>query len=314
MAHELAYVNGKLVPVAEAVVPVHDRSFLYGDGAFDTAVVRRGRVFRLDTHLDRLLRSLVVLRIPPPLSKPELRDAALDLMRRNAMVDGFLRIVVSRGTCPYVSLDPRAVAGGPTLVMLTRSAEPPGEIAAMPMFAAGGRAASGGDHARGVRAVTAAIRKTPTASFESRVKSNNYLNGILARWEAIDAGADEAILLDDRGRVTEGSGDNVFAVCGGRLVTPPALNILEGITRDTILTVAPRVPITAEVRDLTPYDLYTAGEVFLTSTVVGVMPILELDGRPIGSAAPGPVARRLQALYDDVLIAEGTPIDGAGDW
>ena len=298
MAHELAYVNGKIVPVAEAVVSVHDRSFLYGDGAFDTVVARRSRVFKLEPHIDRLFRSLQVLRIPPPLPKAELREAALDLMRRNGMVDGFLRMVVSRGTCTWVSLDPRAVTGGPTLVMLTRAADPPPEI--VPVHG----------HARGVRAVTASIRKTPAASLESRVKSNNYLNSILARWEAIDAGVDEAILLDACGSVTEGSGDNVLAVARDSLLTPPPLNILEGITRETILALAPRAGLRAEVRELTPYDLYTADEVFLTSTVVGVLPIVELDGRPVGSGTPGPVARCLQVLYDEVVVAEGTPLTG----
>jgi branched-chain amino acid aminotransferase len=193
------------------------------------------------------------------------------------------------------------VTGGPTLVMLTRAADPPPEV--VPIHG----------HASGVRAVTASIRKTPTASLESRVKSNNYLNSILARWEAIDAGVDEAILLDAGGRVTEGSGDNVFAVAGDRLLTPPALNILEGITRETILALAPRAGLETEVRDLTPYDLYTADEVFLTSTVVGVMPIVELDGRPIGTGAPGAVAQRLQALYDELVVAEGTSLTQQAD-
>ena len=107
---------------------------------------------------------------------------------------------------------------------------------------------------------------------------------------------------------TGSTGDNVFAVCRGRLVTPPLLNVLEGVTRETILALAPRVPIAADVRDLTPYDLYTAEEVFLTSTTVDVLPVVECDGRPIGAGAPGPVGQRLQALYDEVLIAEGTPI------
>jgi len=295
MAHEMAYVNGKVVPVGEASVSVYDRSFLYGDGCFDTAVARGRRVFRLEAHVDRLMRSMRVLRIEAPLTREGFRETALDLLRRNDMVDGFLRIVVSRGTCAYVSLDPRTATGGATVVMLTRGAEPPRAIAAIH-----------GD-AQGIRAITASIRKTPTASLESRVKANNYLNGILARWEAIDAGVDEAILLDARGMVTEGTGDNLFAVCRGRLVTPPALNILEGITRETILAMAPTVPIVVDVREMTPYDLYTADEVFLTSTVIGVQPILELDGRMIGSGKRGPVAARLQSLYDEVLLREGTP-------
>jgi branched-chain amino acid aminotransferase len=296
MGHELAYVNGKIVPVAEATVPVHDRSFLYGDGAFDTAVARQGRVFRLEAHIDRLFRSLAVLRIPPPLAQTDLRAAALDLMRRNRMVDGFLRMVVSRGTCAYVSLDPRTTTGGPTLVMLTRGAAPPEDLGTI--------------HGQrdGVRAVTAAVRKTPTASLESRVKSNNYLNSILARFEAIDAGVDEAILLDLQGRVTEGSGDNVFAVAGDRLLTPPAINILKGITREAVLDLAARAGVRAEERDLTPYDLYTADEALLTSTVVGVLPIVELDGRAIGTGAAGPIARRLQRLYEELVVADGVPI------
>jgi branched-chain amino acid aminotransferase len=304
VAHELAYVNGKVVPVAEATVPVHDRSFLYGDGAFDTAAARRGRVFALDAHLERLLRSLHVLRIPPPLPLPELREAALDLLRRNRVVDGFLRVVVSRGTCAYVSLDPRVVAGGPTLVMLTRGVDPPAELAAV------STAAPGAGTREGLRAVTASVRKTPVASFEARVKSNNYLNGILARLEAIDAGVDEAILLDQAGHVTEGSGDNVFAVHGDRLRTPPAINILEGITRAAVLGLAARAGLAPAIEPLTPYDLYTADEVFLTSTVVGVLPILELDGRRIGAGARGPAAARLQALYDELVVAQGTPING----
>lgn len=299
MAHEFAYVNGKVVPVGEAVVPVHDRSFLYGDGAFDTALARRGRVFRLDAHIDRLFRSLHVLRIPPPLPREGLRAAAMDLMRRNGMVDGFLRMVVSRGTCAYVSLDPRVVVGGPTLVMVTRAAAPPSALAAIHGAAAG------------VRAITASVRKTPAASLEARVKSNNYLNSILARWEAIDAGVDEAILLDARGCVTEGSGDNVFAVRGDRLLTPPALHVLEGITRATLLELAPGAGLRAEEGELTPYDLYTADEVLLTSTVVGVLPVVELDGRRIGSGGAGPAARRLQALYEDVVLAESVPIGTA---
>lgn len=298
MAHEWAYVNGKLVPESEATVSVLDRSFLYGDGAFDTMVARAGRIFRLDAHLDRLFRSLQVLRIPPPMSKADLRTAALDLMRRNGMVDGFLRVVVTRGACSYISLDPRTATGGPTVVMLTRAAELPQALAGL--------------HGRrqGIRAVTASVRKTPAASLESRVKSNNYLNNILARWEAIDAGVDEAILLDFRGCVTEGSGDNVFAVRGDRLLTPPAVNILEGITRGAILSLAPRAALVAEERDLTPYDLYTADEVFLTSTVVGVLPVLELDGRRIGAGAAGPAALRLQALYEELVVAEGILIAG----
>lgn len=298
MAHEFAYVNGKILPVEEAAVPVYDRSFLYGDGAFDTAVARQGRVFKLDAHIDRLLRSLSLLRIPAPLPAPELREAALDLMRRNRMADGFLRIVVSRGTCSYISLDPRAVTGGPTLVMLTRGADPPSGLEAIH------------GNASGARAITASIRKTPAASLESRVKSNNYLNSILARWEAIRAGVDEAILLDARGCVTEGSGDNVFAVHRDRLLTPPPLNILEGITRETILGLAPRVGLRSQERDLTPYDLYTADEVFLTSTVVGVLPIVELDGRAIGPGRAGPVTLRLRTLYEEVVVAEGVPIHG----
>jgi branched-chain amino acid aminotransferase len=296
MAHEMAYVNGRVVPVGEATVSVYDRSFLYGDGCFDTAVARQRRVFKLEAHVDRLLRSLQVLRIPAPMTREGFRDTALDLLRRNQMVDGFLRMVVSRGTCAYVSLDPRTATTGPTLVMLTRGAEPPAAIAGIH-----------GD-TQGIRAITASIRKTPTTSLESRVKANNYLNGILARWEAIEAGVDEAILLDARGAVTEGTGDNVFAVCRGRLVTPPAVNILEGVTRETILALAPAVPMVAEVRELTPYDLYTAEEVFLTSTVIGVQPILALDGRTVGGGKRGPVAERLQALYDETLLREGTPI------
>lgn len=297
MAHEFAYVNGKLLPAAEATVSVLDRSFLYGDGCFDTAVAREGKVFRLDAHIARLFRSLRVLRIDLPLAKAEVRAAAMDLLRRNGMRDGFIRIVVSRGTCRYVSLDPRVTAGDPTVVMLTRGIDPPAALDALHGSAAG------------IRAITASVRKTPSASLEARVKSNNYLNSILARLEATTAGVDEAILLDLDGNITEGSGDNIFCVTGNRLRTPPTLNTLEGVTRETILALAPRAGLVAEVGALTPYDLYAADEVFLTSTVIGVMPVVELDGRQIGEGRPGPVAARLQGLYDAVVRVEGEPIE-----
>jgi len=296
VTHEFAYVNGKVLPVGEATVSVLDRSFLYGDGCFDTAVAREGKIFKLDTHIDRLFRSLRALRIDLPLSKAAVRAAAMDLLRRNGMRDGFIRIVVSRGTCRYASVDPRATAGDPTVVMLTRGIDPSTTY--------GGPSGSAG----GIRAIIASVRKTPSASLEARAKSNNYLNSILARLEATTAGVDEAILLDLDGNITEGSGDNIFCVAGNRLRTPPTLNTLEGVTRETILALAPRAGLSAEVCALTPYDLYVGDEVFLTSTVIGVMPVVELDGRRIGEGRPGPVAARIQRLYDDVVRTEGEPI------
>ncbi len=265
---------------------------LYGDGVFDTLVVRNGKIFRLDDHIDRFYNSLKVVKIEIGMSKEEMRKAVIETISRSGLRDAYVRLVVTRGR-GYPLLDPR-YAGDPTIAIL------PQEFRFIVPEEEG--------KAEGLRAIIAKTRKTPSMCIESRAKTLNYLNNVLARIEAVEAGADEAILLDIHGFVTEGCGDNIFAVKGNTLSTPNPTKILEGITRRTIIEIARKEGYDVFEVDMTPYDLYTADEVFLTSTAGGTLPILSIDGRVIGDGKPGPVTKRLMSLYKEELVRNATPV------
>lgn len=288
----VVYLNGEYVPTDQAAVSVLDHGFLYGDGVFESLVVVGGRVFRLDDHLERLYRSAATVKLALPLAREELRQAVLETVRRNGSHDGYLRVIVSRGP-GYPVLDPRA-AEAPTIVVLPHGPEWPAAV-------------RGSYRPEGMRLHIASVRKTPSICVEAQVKSLNYLNQILARMEAVEAGADEAILLDIHDFVAEGPGENVFAVHSGRLVTPPVQNILAGITRATLIELASELGHEAVERPMTPYDLYTADEVFLTSTFGGVLPVAEIGGRRIGGEQPGPLTRALRERYDRFVRETGVP-------
>jgi branched-chain amino acid aminotransferase len=290
----IVHVNGRLVAADEAAVSVFDHGFLYGDGVFETLVVADGRIFRLDEHLDRLQRSAAAIRLALPIRREALRAAVLDTVRENGLPDAYVRLVVSRGPGRPV-LDPRG-ADRPTVVVMVHARE---------------EVEGAGDAYRsdGVRARIVSVRKVPSACLEARVKSLNYLNHILARVEAVESGADEAILLDVYGLVAEGPGENVFAVSSGTLLTPPVANVLDGITRRAVIEVAAACSHETVERPLTPYDLRTADELFFTSTYAGVVAVAELDGHPIGTEHPGPVTRRLRERYERLVRETGLPVD-----
>jgi branched-chain amino acid aminotransferase len=270
------YLDGKFVPAAEATVSVFDRSFVYGDGVFEGIEVENGGIFKLDAHVERLYRSAAFLRIAIPISKSELREAIVEVVRRSSLRDGYVRPLVSRGAGP-LGLDRVAELGPPTVVVMPQH-RPPKE-------------------ARTYRAVVLATRRNPPQCLDPRVKSNNYLNNVLGKFEQLDAGADAGIFLDVDGFVSECCGENLFAVREGRLATPPATRTLDGITRRTVITLARDAGIPVAETELTRYDLYTADELFLTATLSGIGYIVEVDRRPIGAGEPGPVSRRLYELY-----------------
>lgn len=270
------YLNGKLVPAAEATVSVFDRSFVYGDGVFEGIEVENGGIFKLDAHVDRLYRSAAFLRIAIPIPKGEMREAIVEVVRRSALRDGYVRPLVSRGAGP-LGLERVAELGPPTVVVMPQH-RPPKE-------------------ARTYRAVVLATRRNPPQCLDPRVKSNNYLNNVLGKFEQLDAGADAGIFLDVDGFVSECCGENLFAVREGRLATPPATRTLDGITRQTVITLARDAGIPVAETELTRYDLYTADELFLTATLSGIGYIVEVDRRCIGAGEPGPVSRRLYELY-----------------
>jgi len=270
------YLNGKFVPAAEATVSVFDRSFVYGDGIFEGIEVENGGIFKLDAHVDRLYRSAVFLRIAIPMSKDEMREAIIEVVRRSDLRNGYVRPLVSRGAGP-LGLERVAELGPPTVVVMPQH-RPPKE-------------------ARSYRAVILATRRNPAQCLDPRVKSNNYLNNVLGKFEQIDAGADAGIFLDVDGFVSECCGENLFSVREGRIATPPATRTLDGITRQTVIALAGDAGIPVAECEMTRYDLYTADELFLTATLSGIGYIVEVDGRRIGSGEPGPVSRQLYALY-----------------
>jgi branched-chain amino acid aminotransferase len=289
----IAYVNGEFVPVSEARISILDRGFLYGDGLYETLNLVNGKTFRLDEHLRRLFRSAAVLKIKVPLPLDRLRGAVWETIKRNSLTDAYVRILLSRGES-FPIIDTRAVTRDATLVILVHTRDQPPEVASY--FAGTGL------HARIV-----GTRKIPPEALDPRVKSLNYLNSVLARAEAVEAGADEAILLDAHGFVAEGSGSNIFAVHGSTLVTPPVTHILVGVTRGAVIDVARARGMEVVERNMTPYDLYTADEIFLTSTYGGLTPVTQIDGRIVGEAgpAPGAVASALKAAYQELLASEG---------
>jgi branched-chain amino acid aminotransferase len=210
------------------------------------------------------------------MSKADMRDVIIDVVRRSELRNGYIRPLVSRGVGP-LGLERVAELGAPTVVVMPQH-RPPKE-------------------ARSYRAVVLATRRNPAQCLDPRVKSNNYLNNVLGKFEQLDAGADAGIFLDIDGFVSECCGENLFAVVGGRIATPPATRTLDGITRQTVIALARNAGLPVAEIEMTRYDLYTADELFLTATLSGIGYIVEVDGRRVGAGQPGPVSRELYAQY-----------------
>ena len=292
----VAYVNGEFVPVEEANVSVFDRGFLYGDGVYETLGLHAGRLFRLDDHLERLYQSASLIGLGLTVTRDELRAVVQETVRRNGFADAYVRIVVSRGPS-FPSMDPRAATQAATIVVLCHSrVQPPG--------------LSSFFRSDGLRLQIVSVRKTPSVSLDPHAKTLNYLNQMMARMEAINSGADEAVLYDTRGFIAEGAGDNVFAVHGEKLITPTAREILLGITRTTIIELATELGHEVSERDMTAYDLYAANEVFLTSTYGGVLPVATVNGRRVGDGnVPGKRTAALMSAYERELSKSGEVVD-----
>jgi branched-chain amino acid aminotransferase len=282
------HLGGRVVPAEEARISVLDRGFLYGDSVFETFGTVRGRPFALREHLDRLVRSAarVGIRLPP---REVLETAVHETLAAAANSESRVRVTVSRGQGG--ELDP-ATADDSRLVVIVQPLAPPDpELVA-----------------RGAKAAIVARTRTPRESLDPLVKSGNYMNSVLAMGEARvrQPGAHEAILLSLSGSVAEGSSSNVFAVSAGWVRTPAlAVGILDGITRAKVLDLCKAHGIPSiEVDFMSPHELRTADEVFLTSSLRGVLPVTVLDGVLLGDGAPGPVTRRLIELYHALAGAE----------
>lgn len=277
------HVDGALVARDEAAVSPLDHGFMHGDGCFEALVVTEGRIFMLDAHLERMRRSLRALRIDYDLDR--LRTAVAEVVHANGLAEAsFVKAIVSRGASPAPSPDPRGlvptcvVFGEPLMHLVDKRAE---------------RA--------GITLKTAAVRRNGPETLDAKIKSLNYLNPILAKIEAIEAGADEALLLDTNGEVAEATTENIFVVHGGRLRTPSSPAALEGVTRGVVEGLAADLGMPTERARLTLTDVYAADEVFLTSTAGGVIPVGAVDGRRPDHGPLGPVTSALRDAYERVL-------------
>lgn len=281
----VVYLNGRLIPAEEARVSPLDRGFLYGYGLFETVRSYGGRVFRLDRHLARLMRGAEVLGLASGLDAAELERAMYRTPEANGLADARIRLTVAAGEGER-SLD-MPPSGSLTVL-----------VVAEPLHVAGRM------YEEGISAVVVSARRN-SQSPVSAIKSLNYLDGLLARAEAEARGADEAILLNDRGYIAECSSSNIFLVSSGRLLTPSvASGILPGVTREAVLEVAAEQGIESVEGDIARDELTRADEVFITTSVREVVPVVAVDGRAVGSGKPGPVTGRLAAAYRQLMQRE----------
>lgn len=279
------YLDRAFVERAAARVSLFERGFLFGDGLFETLRTYRRRVFRLERHLERLAQGLDVLRIPLPLSHAEIASAIERLLDLNGLQDAALRLMVWRGEGGGV--DP-ADSVVPRLAVVARPPAPyPPALSE-----------------RGMKGALVSIRQNEWSPL-ARLKSLNFLPGILGRMEARAKGADEAILLNTRGRLAEGAVSNVFLVAGGRLLTPSLdCGVLPGVTRAAILELAREMGRGVTEREVEPAELQAADEAFLTNTLMEVMPLTSLDGAPIGAGRPGPLTGFFARAYRSLVAKE----------
>ena len=274
------YLNDKFVPQEEAVVSVFDHGFLYGDGVYETLRAYRGRVLHLAEHLARLERSASRIQLHLPVGRERLADLVRESLSRNQLQEAYLRITVSRGP-GEIGLDP-ALCKAPTLVIIAKPFQPYPESI----------------YTEGVSVIVARTRRNLPEALPPQVKSLNFLNNILAKMEAKTAGVHEALMLNHREELTEGTTSNVFVVQDGRVRTPAiGCGILDGITRGRVLHLALELGIPSEETRLTVADLMRAEECFLTNTTQEVLPVTRVDGRLIGDGRPGRITRRLQASF-----------------
>ena len=287
----LVYINGELVPKGEAKVSVFDHGLLYGDGIFEGIRSYGGRVFKLDEHLQRLYDSAKAIMLEIPVSIEEMKATVLETLRRNNLYDAYIRLMVTRGIGD-LGLDPDK-CDQPTIIIITD------KIALYPQECYEG----------GLEIVTVPTRRNYAEAINPRIKSMNYLNNILANIEGKQAGAGEALMLNADGYVVECSGDNIFFVKDGTVVTPPThIGILEGVTRNTVIDLARDLGLVVEGKIFTRHDLYTADECFLTGTAAEVIPVVKIDRRVIGNGSPGVVTQKLIEEFHEITSLVGSPI------
>jgi branched-chain amino acid aminotransferase len=278
---KLVWLNGEVTPLEDAKTSVADHSFLYGDGLFEGIRIYHHKVFKLDEHLDRLYHGIKYLNYKMTITQPELRQIILDTCKKSDMDAGYIRLNVTRGT--GLGLDPKNIDQQPNVMVMINS------LALYPESA----------YETGLDVVTTSFKTIPADALDPRLKCiGKYASNILAKQEANTRGAGEGLMLNHQGELAECTGDNIFLIHNGVIRTPdPASGILKGVTRDTVIDLARGIGIKVEECKLTPFDLYSADEAFLTGTAAEVIPMVTIDGRNIGDGQPGNITKQLIELY-----------------
>ncbi len=286
------YINGKLYDKEEARISVFDHGVLYGDGVFEGIRAYNGRVFKLDEHIDRLYMSAKAIMLNIPMTREEMKKAVIDTCKANGIKDGYIRLVVTRGEGD-LGLDPRKCKSPTVFIIASKIKLYPQEF-----------------YENGLSVITVPTRRNIPEAVSPMIKSLNYLNNILAKIEAVYRGAQEALMLNQEGYVSECTGDNVFIVRRGVIYTPPPYaGILEGITRRVVIGIAKSKSIQVIERNITRFEIYTADEMFLTGTAAEVIPVVEVDGRKIGDGKPGEITKKLIARFREIVQTTGVPIE-----
>jgi branched-chain amino acid aminotransferase len=277
------YINGHLYDKQDAKISVYDHGLLYGDGVFEGMRIYGGKVFRIQDHLERLWYSAKAIWLEIPLSMQDLAEAVEKTVQANGLVEGYVRLVVTRGA-GTLGLDPNYTSDPQVIIIADRISLYPQEY-----------------YEKGLEIITVSTIRNHPAALSPRIKSLNYLNNILAKIEGLQAGCVEALMLNHRGEVAECTGDNIFLVTRGQLLTPPIdAGILEGITRAVVLELAIEAGIPVREIPLTKHDIYIADECFLTGSAAEVVPVVKVDSRRIGDGRPGPITLRLLTRFHEI--------------
>jgi branched-chain amino acid aminotransferase len=285
------YMNGSYVPPEEAKVSVFDHGFLYGDGVFEGIRAYGGNIFRLGPHLKRLYESAKSILLNIPLTIEEMEAVVIETVRRNDLKDCYIRLVVSRGRGD-LGLDPKSCPKPEVIIIADQIRLYPQEL-----------------YDKGLEIVAVPTRRNIPDALNPKIKSLNYLNNILVKLEANRAGVLEALMLNSEGYVCECSGDNIFIVKDGKIITPPTyLGALDGITRQAIMDIGRRLNYEVLETPFTRHDVYVADEAFLTGTAAEVIPVVKVDSRSIGTGMPGPITRELTKAFRELVLVDGVQV------
>ena len=285
------YIDGEFYDKENAKISVFDHGLLYGDGVFEGIRFYNGRVFRLDEHIDRLFDSARAIALNIGMDKSAVIEATLETIRQNNLQDGYIRLVVTRGVGD-LGLNPMLCPKASLFIIASK----------ITLYSAD-------KYENGLDVVTCATRRIPHGALSPMVKSLNYLNNVMAKIEAQNAGAGEGLMLNEQGFVSECTGDNIFIIKNGVISTPPiAAGALAGVTRSVVFDLAAEFGIPIHEPMMTRYDIFTADECFLTGTAAEIIPAVKLDTRLIGDGKPGPITRRLITRFRELTASTGTPI------